>query len=95
MLRINRLSNLDLEWFCHLLPVISEPDILVETQLLARSGAQHNLVKLPHSPPLTLQLAEKPPNLIMLIWEYAVQQMEKRCSVWGNPVIRKLNASIK
>ena len=95
MSRINRLSNLDLEWFCHLLPVISQPDILVETQLLSRSGAQHNLVKLPHSPSLTLQLAEKPPILIMLMWEYAVLQMEKRCSVWGNPVIRKLNASIK
>ena len=71
------ICDMDRAWLGHLLPVISEPDILVETQLQSRSAAQHNLVK--HSPPLTLQLAEKPLYLTMLIREYAVEQRERRC----------------
>ena len=73
--------DMDQEWISHLLPVTSKADVLVETQLLMRPSAQHNLVNLP---PLTLQLAEKPPLLKILMCSKAEG---KRMFILGKPNI--------
>ena len=77
---------MDQAWFSHLVPVIRKADFLVETQLLMTPSAQHNLVKLLF---LTLQLAEKPSLLTMLICSKAEGKMMLNTFL-GNPISLEL-----